>query len=411
MQMKKFLETRENLIGLSLVVVTLLLITGLFLPWISMNFQWSSSSALTEGDIQFHSNGLGSAYFQGYFFYGNRSDPSNPLINQTVEKSSMIPFQLGIGASIIGFILLNTVMAASFIFQSFTQQIFPKQIQDVLKEKWDTILLIEGIIILAFVSLFSTVFFDIPIHLTANTPTHFPNTSNTLLDLYKYTYNFFDWATTTLNVSNATWSRNVEPGMGTYITFLAGIILVYIWFINYIRVKKDWPIVWQKRSILLPLMLIMAFMPVARQYSKTQAITVPFLLAPVLNRLAGILYTVLIVAAVYITYQTAMEEKSIDKLTQKLYTIEGDLTDKEFDRITNNINAHRERASTLRKILFPLMISIFSLIVLVFWEFARIYRTFVGEVPGASWLAHTPIDWPLVFAPLFTIMLMILYRR
>lgn len=401
--------TNGKNIGVVLLLIGGILVGSLVSPWLSMKFKWTTTSNLTAGTIRFKSNGLGLAIFEGDIFVKSR-DGSTESIDTTFFASKLLPIQLAIGISIIGLTVVNLVMAASMLYKPITK-LLPRQVKEIIENHWDTFVFGEGVTLLAFVSLFTAFYFRIPLNMALDTPSHYPGSFNDLLDLYKGTYSFFSWTLNTLNISNITRSRNLNPGLGIYLSFIAGLACIYLWFINFIKEKKQWPPVWQKRAMFLPLLMSLAFMPIGIKYSNTGASTMPLIAAPVLNHLGGILYTVLIGIFIFLVYRTATEEKKLDALTKKLYTIEGTLSEKEYDRIMTTMTRHRETASKYRKLLVPLLIGVFVLVTLILGDLVNLYMTFVGETPKSNWLAHTPYDWILLLSPLVNIFLFLMFRR
>lgn len=396
-------------IGVVLLLIGGLLIGSLVSPWLSMKFKWSTTSNLTAGNIRFKSNGLGVAVFEGDLFVKSR-DGSAGTINTTFFASKFLPIQLGMGITIIGITVLNLVMAGS-MFYTPIKSLIPNKVKGVIEDHWDTLVLIEGLIILAFVSLFTAFYFRIPINISSDTPSNFPGSFTDLLDVYKGTFTFYSWALNTLNISNVTRVRNLNPGLGIYLSFVAGLALIYLWFINFIREKKEWPSIWQRRAIFLPLLMSLAFMPIGIKYSQNSASTLPLIVAPVLNHLGGIVYTFLVGIFIFLVYRTATEERELDKLTGRLYTKEGEISEEEYKRITSIMDEHRRTASKYRKILVPLLIGVFVLVALILGDLANLYMTFVGETPKSNWLAHTPFDWILLLSPLINIFLFLMFRR
>lgn len=224
------------------------------------------------------------------------------------------------------------------------------------------------------------------------------------------TYSFYSWSKESYRVSKCTWHRDLSPGMGR-LTSLFGIIgLFYLWFVDFIRNRVEWPVVWQKRGILISIMLISVFLPIARQYSKTPASTLP-LLAPVIYSLGGAIYLILVGSFTILLHKTAITDQKVNRVTKEIYTKdEKELTEDEFQKLTEQLDQYRAKSQLFRKLLIPLLIAVTIIIILVFYDLSMIYKSFVGEVAGAQWLENTIIDWFILFSPLTTIILFASFR-
>lgn len=410
------MEKKDNLDqkkfeGIALIVISGVLLASLLGPWISMDFTWSSTSEIIKGNIQFTSNGLGMGHFQGSFFV---NDPANEgtEINSTVSSFNIVPPLLGIGIVHIIVSLINLFIAAVFLFKNF-KTIVPKTILKTIEKRWSLIIFIEGIMIISLFALFSTFYYSLPIDITINqAPSQFQQTASTLQNLYQNTYEFFIWSKQTFHVGKINWYRDLTPGIGSIFSFIGGMGLIYIWYLNFIDTKLEWPDVWQKRSLLLPIMFVAAFLPVARQYSELEALTIPLLLSPALSQLGGVIYLGLVLGLFFVVYKVASVENRIDTIVSEIYTRgEETFSEAEFEKLLNNLNQFRSKASKLRKIFFPLVVVILVVIMVVFYDLARLYMTYVGDTIGAQWLEHTFIDWVLLFTPFATIVLSVLYRK
>lgn len=399
---------KKELVGIIFLFISVTLIGSLLTPWLSMKYKWSTTSNLTEGTVRFKSTGWGLAIFEGDLFVKSRNGAAG--IDTTFFTSKILPIQLGIGLLIISFTALNFLIAMSFLYKPIGKSI-PNSVKERINDQWDRFVLIEGLTLTAMVSLFTTFYFHIPINISSATPAHYPGSFTDLLDVYKGTYGFYSWTLNTLNISSLTRTRNLNPGLGIYLAYIGGLASIYLWFINFIREKKDWPLVWQRRAIFLPVLVSLAFMPIAIKYSSDTASTFPLIASPVLNNLGGIIYMFLIGVFTFLVYQTATEEKHVDSLTGRLYT-EGDtLSEEEYNRITSKMQEHRETASMYRKVLIPLLIGVSILVALILGDLATIFMSFVGQTPKGNWLAHTPFDWLLLLTPLINIFLFLMFRR
>lgn len=401
-------QKERKLRAVALLIASSFLLSGLLLPWLSMEFKWSTTSEIIEGDVSFQANGLGMANFDAYLYCYNMS-ANQIVVDSKISVSTVIPSQMGVGTLIVVMIILNSIMGGSFLYDKF-KRLLPRVLQKQVETRWSTIVFIEGLTILAIVTTFSTFYFYVPFDITAHTPEHFLGNASNLLGIYRNTYNFFKWARDAFRAS-AAWDRNLNPGIGMYLTLIGGGILIYLWFINFIQ-KNEWPKVWQKRGILLPLMVLLAFMPVARKYSKTSATTLPFLFSPVLSHAGGISYLVLVGLLTYVIRKATLAEQKIDELVKKIYTTaEDEFTEESFHNIRTQLEKYRTLSAKYRRYVVPILLAILLVVILTFSDIMSMYKTFVGEIPEANWLVHTPTDWLLFFSPVVTIILTSIFRH
>lgn len=396
---------RKSAIGL--LIVSAILLGSLGVPWLQMGFSWSTTSNYTEAHLRFDVNGLGWGTFSGEYSVFNSTGEN--WVNDTIQSSTYVPVQ-GVGGTIVGIIaVLNIVMAISFL-SNRAKQTMPEIFTKTIKNRWSMIILIEGVTLLAIVSLFSTFYFDIPFQLHSSLSAGgFPSTLNNLLNLYANTYSLFSWTKDLAKVSNPTWNRTLHPGLGMYFTFVSSLALLYIWYL-YKTAKNKWPEVWRRRCIMIPLMIAVAFMPIARKYSQTSASTVPLLFSPFLFHVGGILYLGLVVGLAFLSYRSANIEKKINELVGDLYTAE-DLTEEEFNAKRTQVDQYTKKVSKYRTALVPILVGILFVVVLVMFDFSMLFQSYVGETLGAKYLIHTPTDWILLLSPMFTVVLIAVFRQ
>lgn len=396
---------RKSAIGF--LILSTVLLTGLALPWLQMDFSWSTTSNLTRGELHFDTNGLGIGNFFANFSYKDKQ--TDQMMNYVLRSTTYVPLQITSGI-VIGLIAaLNIVMASSFL-NTRVKQILPAGLTNFLENRWGLIILIESGVLLAIVSLFTTFYFYFPFTLSTKSPIgEFPKTINSLLELYANTFSLFTWMRSVTQASNPSWSRTLTPGLGLYFTFFGSLGLLYIWYLYYTS-KKNWPEVWQRRSLLMPLMIAIAFMPIARKYSKVSASTLPLLLSPFLNHVGGILYLGLVGGLTFLFYRSAKLESNVNRIVGKLYAMEN-LTEEEFLAKRSQVDAYRNKVALYRKLLVPILIGILVVVGLMMYDFAMFYQSYVGETLGAEYITHTPTDWGLIFSPLITIVLIAVFRQ
>lgn len=397
-------KRRKKLTGAALIFSGIL-IGSLFLPWLTMDFRWSPSP-LMHGRVSFHSNGLGVGDFSYDIYYKNQTDQTEHRFQG--NTSTFIPIQFVGGLLILGVVILNFLMAGNFLSDKIRGKL-PTVLRDNLDAHWSHMLLIGGMIVVGVFASTASFYFRIPISLKANTPQNFQGNAKNLLALYRHTFEYQSWLKDELVIPKTARTISLMPGMGMYLSLLGGGGLIYLWFINFI-LKEDWPTIWKKRGIFAPLMIILAFTPIAVQYSKKMARTIPLLFSPVLSHVGGGTYLILAGAFFFLLRKSALAEKKVNNVVKKLYAKE-ELTKSEFQELKGRLNRYNNKVVKFRKLLWILIIVIVVVVSLIFKDLMSTYKSFVGEVLKAKRLVHTPTDWFLLFTPFATMAVMALYTH
>lgn len=390
---------KEKLQKIGLMVFSTLLIVGLFFPWISMRYQWLPKATKSiKGKAQLEVTGIGTGKYLFNFFVKNTS-AQKVVVDNFTKTSIFVPSQFAVGAVILGISVLNIALVVVSTFLS-NHQIVKK-----IKGKWPLLSLVEGVGLTVGLLVYMYTYFSFPISLSLSKNIHnFPQNFNNLRDLILGISQFFTYATSSARVDTNSLliSRSFNPGIGIYITWFGAVGLTYIWFITYLH-ENNWPKNVQKRSILLPLLLLNSFLPIAVKYSPTNAMMVSMFSLPYF---VGWFYIVLTSLLIFGNFQTAKLGKNLNRTTADLYARE-ELTEEETKELIQKVEKNRKKLGKYRRSILPIFLALFITVCVLFYTLVSTYI----NLPPKWVLDHTIYNWLTLLTPVAGLIISILYSR
>ncbi|NIQ07501.1 MAG: hypothetical protein GWO20_17800 [Candidatus Korarchaeota archaeon] len=405
-------QPRKSL-GIALLFISGLLIVGVMLPWVSLDWHWDGGDRITA-EFKYILNGLGVGQFSTSADVN--TDEAQYNIQETWNvKSLQLPIMIGTPLLVIA--VLNLVLSLYFLHEN-TRQVFPPPLKEVLDKHYSLIILIEGMVVIGVCVIFSLFYFKLPLEIPLANLNHqginenFTAEQLSLLNYYKNVFNYFVWTKDETGIVKMTFNGSFRPGFGFYLSLVTGILLIYTWFLNLMLKKEDWPSLWRKRGFLGPLLIILAFMPSMIKISSSEGLLPPMVLSPVSTYL-GIAYFVTALLYLYLIRKVSFTEKELNSVVRALYTAEK-LKEAEVEEYLKTMETIRAKISKYRKYIGAtvLGVSLFA------WGFVVAilthYLSFMGsDISGhvLKVMRHTPSNWLLLFTPLANLVVYILFNR
>lgn len=406
-------ENIRRFTGIGLLIASVIIFIGIFLPWISLSISWEFSPG-SHGEVTYRMNGLGLGQGTASIHF------ENGTYSYTIKKNwdSFSPILLPFGGALFGVIIVNSITSMYFLSKK-TRLTLPKGFREHVGDHTSRILLLEGISTLLVPFVFSLSFFHVPVESplsSVNKPgiggkaPAFQSSSPSLFGFYRSIMTYFYWVTNSYDYYTRSLQRSLQPGIGFFLVWIAGILTIYVWYINLI-LREEWPNVWQKRSILLPLMIILAFTPIFEIVSKTSGSLPPLVLSGVWYHTAGPLYLLLTLVLTYLSRKTALIERELNKKTGEFYT-EEKLNTGETETLLETIESKKEKTRENRKIIGVLNFLILLLVAAIIGSIMVQYVKYIREIGGGfRMMSHTIWNWPFVFAPVINCLLLLIYVR
>lgn len=405
-------ETDSNsgrkIIGIALLAISICLIIGVLLPWIAVDLHWSGSNV--TADFSYIMNGLG------------RGEVSSSVdlqdTNFDTSWSVYAPLILTmVGIPILTVAVLN-ILVSLYLFDKKTRDILPKSLNDFMQEHYSRLILAESIIVIGICFAFTLLYFQISLPMplaeesTLDLSEYFGSKETDLHNFYKSIFSFFEWTKSETGNAKINVNGNLDPGIGYYFSFSVGFVLLYVWFLNYIIREKEWPILWQQRGVLAPLMIALGLMPSVVKASGNTGILPPVLLTPFFNYI-GAAYFISSCVFFFLVHKNSEIEKELNEAVKVIYVKE-QLTEEELEKQLNKVDTLRAKSSKFRKFVG---ITLFTATVLA-WLFvigtlAHYMDFMAGTVPGTSikYMMHAPTLWLLLFVPLINIIIYIIFQH
>lgn len=414
--------------GVALFIASIFLIAAVFLPWVSFGFSWSSTAG-ERGGINYSVNGLGFADGFADIVYNRTS-----YYHVKESFGGFIPQVTPFGVSVLAIAVFNILFAMNYI-DPRTRELLPKVLRNQFDQHHSRIMLME--ILIPFIALvtFTLYYFNIPVKNTlyklnklglGGENAQFNSGNPSLFEFYRNVWNYVDLVST----SNWSITRNLTPGMGYLLAWIGVFFISYTWYVNLYQ-REDWPQVWRKRTILSPLLILLAFLPVTIILTRSGGLLPPLLLAGYKGFLSGYivyfgpLYFILTVAFFYFSRETALIEKNVSEKVRELYAKE-EIEKETLEERLDEINVLRGKSDRWRLIIGILSFLIFLIAEGVTASLLGNYIQGPAYTEGASFswagqmikgaasmelMAHTLWNWLLLICPIGTIILIILYHR
>lgn len=405
-------QVSRRITSLALLVASILLIAGVFLPWASINFSWLSTGG-NRGDLHYSLNGIGIG--QGYADIYYKNSTYNYTVNTNWQ--SFLPQVTPLGVLLIGVAIFNIFLAFIYLDEK-TRKVLPNVLIKKLTNYYEKLILLEGILSFGVTVVFILFYFRTPVVIPFNTvmepgigsnPAHFQTSHFSLFDFYTHVFNYFSWILESSGASKMVLNRSLGPGLGLYLTWLGTTIILYAWYVTFTK-KENWPEIWKKRGIVAPLLLMLAFLPVMKIVSTSGAEMPPLLLSPLFYNLGGGLYLILTLAFVYFLRKSALLDRNLNEASSKLYATE-EIHAEQLQKLVNKVEQLREKSGAYRRYTGMLNIAILLTVEVIVASIVGYYITFTGETTfGFKIMVHTFWNWVLLLSPIGNTMLFILYR-
>lgn len=408
---KKGLPKHSRKIGIGLLLGSLLVLIGIFLPWMSINFVWSFPDG-SHGTIEYKVNGLGLGTTSVNVTFTNQSYNYSEMKTTDVFLPSVLP----LGGVIGSIAILNIVFSVFLIIRHI--HIFPQPIQKWIQKHPLPLLLFNSISLLIPLLVFSRNYFNYSIYSVLSqvqkpglgaSPAFFSASSPSLFNFYKSFFSYLTWIKgSTQNPFASVLKRNFLPGTGFFLVWLGGLILIYTWFIR-VMIAEEWPKVWQKRGALLPLMISLTFLPSGLVITSHNASLFPLLFSNILFRYEGAIYFLLTFLLLFLNREVALTEKTISQRIRSLL-VKSDVPSEGVSKITELLQQKQKKAKYLRIAIGILHICLVLFVGTLFYFYLNFYINFYNVLEESlRIMRHTFWNWPLFFSPLVSLLINLIF--
>lgn len=403
--------------GVALCIASGILIVSALLPWISATFSWTGTGLGGQsGEISYRVNGLGfgtgsaDINYQENATYGyNVSTSWNTSPRENLEI-------LPLGGTLIVLGIFNLVFAMNFIDER-TRKLVPRKLREFMENRHTQILLAEGVLASLVPFVFSIFYFQMPVKTPLHTITklglggskaRFTSSEITFFEFYRNSFKYFSLLNSRA-ASSMVINRDLAPGMGYFLAWFGGLLLIYTWFMNLIQ-KEGWPQVWRRRTLLFPLMIMLAFLPLVVLVSKSEGVMPPLLLSRFYHHAIGPIYLILTVLFFYLSRKTALLERNLSEKTRDLYAKE-ELKGEELEEELNKITDMRTRSGKWRVYIGLIALAILIAVGAIIASILGFYMGFLGLGQEIKLMNHTIWNWLLLICPIGTLVLIAVYHR
>ncbi len=405
-------QVSKRIKSLALLVASVLLIAGVFLPWVSISFSWLSTGG-NRGNIHYSLNGIGFGQGSADIYYKNMT--YNYVVNESWHNFSpqVSPF----GVALIGVAIFNIFLALAYLDKK-TQKVIPTLVKKKIKHYYSKLLLLEGVLSLGLTLIYTLFYFQAPVTVPfykvnqpgiAGNPSHFQTSQFSLYEFYTHVFNYFSWILESSGSSKMVLNRSLGPGIGLYLTWFAIMLIIYTWYFDLIQ-KEDWPDIWRIRGVVAPLLGTLAFLPVMKIVSRTKGTIPSLLFSPLLHNFGGILYFLLTLGFFYFLRKSALTGKDLNKFTSRLYSRE-DLSTEELEELIQKVERLRDKSEVYKKYTGLFNVAILLTVGVIIASLIGYYITFIGEQAfGFKMMVNTFWNWILLLSPIVNTTLFILYR-
>ncbi|NIQ06970.1 MAG: hypothetical protein GWO20_14950 [Candidatus Korarchaeota archaeon] len=398
--MAKQNQATNRKLAIPLAILSGILLVSLFLPWGIGEFEYSSTGGAVAGDLSFSFNGFGEGTFDFYLFRNASYDKEGGT-----TFSVSLPRNLSVLSIVL--ILINVLIILAYASKK-TRALLPTQIRTIVEKFWPLILLLEGLLLISGFILFSTSFFDILIPIPDAIAGQLGAGAKPISRIYQVITMYHGELKTELRITQLPLHSTLRIGIGGYLLLFAGMGFLYIYYLYRIRVKEDWPDVWQKGGILLPLMILGAFFPILRQVSDDTGRMVILLDVSTLYGYGGILYLALAIALFFLIRSAALLEKKMDKIQQDIYALK-ETEEKKITEKLDQLKEQRSKDSLLRTGIFLTLFALIAVTALIMYGIVQEYQTFMSVRNNP--VMHSTLLAPiLLFSPFATLAIRAVYR-